>query len=76
MTPQPGHQPHYHGTDEDIAAPARPPRTPRQRRALALMVAIAISVVLATVLDVVRAASDYARLTGRLRPSRPCMPAT
>ena len=50
MTPQPGHQPHYHGTDEDLAAPARPPRTPRQRRALALVVAIAISVVLAIVI--------------------------
>jgi hypothetical protein len=50
MTPQPGHQPRYHGTDEETAAPAGPPRTAGQRRRLLLMIAIAVAVVLAVVI--------------------------
>ena len=50
MTHQPGRQPRYRGTDEDIATPARPPRTAGQRRTLVLMITIAIAVVLAIVI--------------------------
>lgn len=50
MTDEPGHQPRYHGTDEDIAAPARPPQTPGQRRTRVLVIAIAVALVLAVVI--------------------------
>lgn len=43
----PGHQPRYHGADEDLAAPARPLRTALQRRTLVLVIAIVIAVLLA-----------------------------